>query len=256
VPKIPAAARTAAAEREAQRRRQRRIVSSAGIVVAVAVVIVGAVWVLSPPAPVCVRVGDDTIGRKRFEVPPCNTITDVQNQFFVAHIETTLGSITVNLDPVLAAKTVNNFVFLARTGFFDGQEFRVDAAADHAVVQSGDPLGNGKGGPGYTYQGETPSPITRYVRGVVAMANTGDPSSNGSQFFIVVRDYDALGTPASIPKFTFFGFVPDEASLAVLDRMIVAPRTGTKPTTPIRINTVRIEEVDRRGSPTPTPHVS
>jgi cyclophilin family peptidyl-prolyl cis-trans isomerase len=251
VTKVPPAARVAKQARTATRRRRRRIVSITALGLVLAGTGLFLTFALQPAPPICVHVDTSTIGKKTFPSPPCDMIADQDKQFFIAHLDTTMGPITINLDPGLAPKTVNNFMFLARTGFFDGLTFRVDSKPDHAVVQSGDPTGDGRGGPGYRYGGETPSPITRYVRGTVAMANTGDPSSNGSQFFIVVRDYDAIGTPNQTPRFTFFGFIPDDESLATLDQMSQVPLDGNRPVTPIRINKVTIEDTSRFGTPSP-----
>lgn len=214
------------------------------------------VWALAPAPVACLHVGPDTIGKKRFSAPPCNVIEDKRASLYIARLETSMGTIIITLDPVLAPESVNNFLFLARTGFYDGLQFhRVENASDHALVQTGDPTGTGRGGPGYTYAGSTPSPITRYARGVVAMANTGTPASNGSQFFVIVRDYEALGPPQTMPRYTFFGYVDDPSSLRVLDAMVQVPVDGTRPVTPVTITKVTVTEVARHlpASPSPSP---
>jgi cyclophilin family peptidyl-prolyl cis-trans isomerase len=216
------------------------------------VAIAGIIWgVTRPPPPPCIQVSRDTRGHE-FEAPPCPFIDRTHR--YIARLETTLGEITITLLPEIAPVTVNNFVFLARSGFYDGTTFhRIEDEPDHAFVQTGDRTGTGKGGPGYTYQGETPSPITVYVRGTVAMAHTGDPSSNASQFFIIARDWDALGPPDTTPSYTFFGFT-DEPGIAVVDQMLEVPREGTRPTAPIVLERVTIEELDGEGNPlTPSP---
>lgn len=214
------------------------------IAVAIAGIIFGAT---RPPPPACLQPGPAHSGKDSFEAPPCPFIDATHR--FVAQIETSLGPITIQLLADVAPFTVNNFVFLARAGFFDGTTFhRIEDEQDHAFVQAGDRTGSGRGGPGYTYQGETPSPITTYVRGTVAMANTGDPSSNASQFFIIARDWDALGPPDSIPSYTFFG-IADEPGLETIDAMLEVPRDGTRPTTPIVIERVTIQEFDADGNP-------
>jgi peptidyl-prolyl cis-trans isomerase B (cyclophilin B) len=100
-----------------------------------------------------------------------------------ATIATDKGEIVIALDPSRAPKSVNNFVFLAREGFYDGLTFH--RVVDGFVVQGGDPEGSGRGGPGYRFEDE---PVQgEYVAGAVAMANAG-PNTNGSQFFICSVD--------------------------------------------------------------------
>lgn len=189
--------------------------------------------------PACDVPGALTEPGNRYVGPPTRVIDT--DRVFEAVIETSLGTIRADLFGPLAPDTVNNFVFLAREGFFDGTTLhRVEVTDDHAIVQGGDPTGTGCGGPGYTYDGEVPSPITPYRRGVVAMVNAGTPASNGSQFFIVIEDYEALQQPTSMPRYTAFGLVEDAASLAVLDAVAAAPRKGTRPDPPIVVRRVRI----------------
>jgi cyclophilin family peptidyl-prolyl cis-trans isomerase len=102
---------------------------------------------------------------------------------YVATLDTGRGEIEMTLDPSRAPKTVNNFVFLAREGFYDGLTFH--RVVDGFVVQGGDPEGTGSGGPGYRFEDE---PVQgEYIAGSVAMANAG-PNTNGSQFFISTVD--------------------------------------------------------------------
>lgn len=102
---------------------------------------------------------------------------------YQATIATDRGDIVIALDPSRAPTTVNNFVFLAREGFYDGLTFH-RVVADF-VIQGGDPEGSGRGGPGYRFDDE---PVQgEYVAGAVAMANAG-PNTNGSQFFICTVD--------------------------------------------------------------------
>jgi len=179
---------------------------------------------------------------KQFAKPPKMTID--KTKVYIATMQTSCGDIKIKLDPKLAPTTVNNFVFLANQHFFDGTVFhRVqNIPGDYAIVQGGDPQGTGSGGPGYKYKGETPPATAQYSRGVIAMANSGDPSSNGSQFFFVVHAWPAL------PKnYTIFGNVDDATSLAALDRMITAKGPdlgqglGLKPTPPIFILKVTVQ---------------
>ncbi len=112
------------------------------------------------------------------------------NAIYCAGINTNRGLIIVELDPKLAPKTVNNFVFLAQHHFYDGLVFnRVEKSGSRHIIQAGDPLWNspdakkrGTGGPGYTIPNE---PVQgNYTAGTIAMANTGAPNTSGSQFFI------------------------------------------------------------------------
>ena len=102
---------------------------------------------------------------------------------YEATIATDRGDIVIALDPARAPKTVNNFVFLARDGFYDGLKFH--RVVDDFVIQGGDPEGTGRGGPGYRFEDE---PVQgEYIAGAVAMANSG-ANTNGSQFFICTVD--------------------------------------------------------------------
>src|SRR5262245_8200954 len=102
---------------------------------------------------------------------------------YQATISTERGDIVIDLDPARAPITVNNFVFLAREGFYDGLTFH--RVVDDFVIQGGCPEGSGRGSAGYRFQDE---PVNgEYVAGAVAMANSG-PNSNGSQFFICTVD--------------------------------------------------------------------
>jgi cyclophilin family peptidyl-prolyl cis-trans isomerase len=129
---------------------------------------------------------------------------------YLATIETTKGTMQAELYPGDAPLTVNNFVVLARDDFYDGIKFHRIVA--NFMVQTGDPQGDGTGGPGYSFEDE---PVTRdYERGTLAMANSG-PNTNGSQFFIVHAD-------AGLPKsYTIFGKLTE--GLDVLDAIAAVP---------------------------------
>jgi peptidyl-prolyl cis-trans isomerase B (cyclophilin B) len=96
-------------------------------------------------------------------------------------METDRGVIQLELYPQYAPKTVNNFVFLAQQGFYDGVIFHRVIA--NFVIQGGDPTGTGRGGPGYRFEDETRGNPLRHETGAISMANAG-PNTNGSQFFI------------------------------------------------------------------------
>src|SRR5690348_3384955 len=104
-------------------------------------------------------------------------------QSYRATITTDRGDIVIDLDPKRAPASVNNFVFLAREGFYDGLTFH--RVVDDFVIQGGCPEGSGRGGPGYRFADEPV--IGEYEAGAVAMANSG-PNTNGSQFFICTVD--------------------------------------------------------------------
>lgn len=107
---------------------------------------------------------------------------------YSATFDTSRGTIVCELFAKDAPKTVNNFVFLARDGFYDGTVFH-RVIADF-MVQGGDPEGTGRGGPGYRFEDETGNNPNRHKVGSLSMANAG-PNTNGSQFFIthVVTDW-------------------------------------------------------------------
>ncbi len=111
---------------------------------------------------------------------PPEMVIDPQKKYMVS-IETTRGTIEVELYPQYAPKTVNNFVFLAREGFYDGVTFH--RVINNFVIQGGDPTGTGTGGPGYRFEDEVKNNPLKHETGTLSMANAG-PNTNGSQFFI------------------------------------------------------------------------
>ena len=117
------------------------------------------------------------------------------SKHYTATINTTKGTMKAELYANEAPLTVNNFVFLSRDGFYNGIKFH--RIIKGFMVQTGDPRGDGTGGPGYEFKDE---PVTRdYTRGTLAMANAG-PNTNGSQFFIVQKD-----SPGLQKNYTIFG---------------------------------------------------
>ena len=96
-------------------------------------------------------------------------------------METSRGTIELDLYPEHAPTTVNNFVFLVREGFYDGVTFH--RVIKNFVIQGGDPTGTGRGGPGYRFEDEVKGNPLIHEKGVISMANAG-PNTNGSQFFI------------------------------------------------------------------------
>lgn len=116
---------------------------------------------------------------KQWKTPPAMQIDVKKN--YSATIVTNRGTIEVALSAQYAPKTVNNFIFLARDGFYDGVSFH--RVISNFMVQGGDPTGSGSGGPGYRFEDETRGNPLKHETGVISMANAG-PNTNGSQFFI------------------------------------------------------------------------
>jgi len=165
---------------------------------------------------------------KQYPAPPPLAIDAAKR--YTATLETSAGTMTAELLPGEAPLTVNNFVFLAREGFYDGVIFhRVIAGF---MIQGGDPTGTGTGGPGYRFRDE---PVRLpYRRGTLAMANAG-PNTNGSQFFVMHADY---GLP---PNYTIFGRLT--AGHDVLDVIAMAPKgANDRPRDPVTIASVTITE--------------
>ena len=167
------------------------------------------------------------------EQPPAMQID--QNKTYQAVLKTSEGDITIDLDAKRTPKTVNNFVSLARDGFYAGTIFH--RVIKDFMIQGGDPNGDGTGGPGYKFEDENLE--EDYKRGTVAMANSG-PDTNGSQFFIIHKDYD-------LPKnYVVFGRV--SAGMEVVDKIAEAEVTmsgsmeKSKPVNPVSIESVKILE--------------
>jgi cyclophilin family peptidyl-prolyl cis-trans isomerase len=149
---------------------------------------------------------------------------------YSAEIETDAGTMTADLFAADAPKTVNNFVFLAREGFYDGVIFH--RVITGFMIQGGDPTGSGRGGPGYRFDDE---PVNRrYARGTLAMANAG-PNTNGSQFFVMHADY------ALPPNYTIFGKLTGGEE--VVDAIASAAKDANdRPEKPVAIKRVTITE--------------
>jgi peptidyl-prolyl cis-trans isomerase B (cyclophilin B) len=118
---------------------------------------------------------------------------------YSAIINTNKGIIEIKFAPEHAPKTVNNFVFLAKEGFYDGVTFH--RVIPDFVIQGGDPTGTGRGGPGYKFEDELAGNPLKHERAVISMANAG-PNTNGSQFFITHSPQSHLNG-----KHTVFGKV-------------------------------------------------
>ena len=119
------------------------------------------------------------MAKQQWAQAPALEIDPAKN--YRATLTTDKGDIQLELYPANAPKTVNNFVFLARQGFYDGLKFH--RVINNFMIQGGDPTGTGSGGPGYKFEDETYGNPLKHETGVVSMANAG-PNTNGSQFFI------------------------------------------------------------------------
>lgn len=157
---------------------------------------------------------------KQYSAPPPATIDTSKK--YTATFNTSRGTVVVDLFAKDAPNTVNNFVFLAREGFYDGTVFH--RVIPNFMIQGGDPTGTGTGGPGYKFQDETKGNPNKHKKGSLSMANAG-PNTNGSQFFITHIVTDWLDG-----KHTVFGEV--RSGQDVVD----AVKQGDK------LNSVQIEE--------------
>ncbi|MGI9605876.1 MAG: peptidylprolyl isomerase [Acidimicrobiales bacterium] len=162
--------------------------------------------------------------------PMCIDVTKT----YTAVMDTSLGSMTIELDAANAPNTTNNFVVLARYRYYEGIIFH--RIINTFMCQGGDPTGTGRGGPGYRFDDELPAPST-YRIGSVAMANAG-PNTNGSQFFLV-SGASGVGLP---PQYSLFGQITE--GLDVLEAMqSVATDRSDRPHDDVVINSVTITEV-------------
>jgi cyclophilin family peptidyl-prolyl cis-trans isomerase len=152
---------------------------------------------------------------------------------FTARMETDKGTMVIELFAEKTPKTVNNFVFLAREGYYDGVIFH--RVINDFMVQGGDPTGTGMGGPGYKFADEFHPGLKHDKKGVLSMANAG-PGTNGSQFFIT-----HVPTPWLDGKHTVFGQVVE--GLDVL--MSIPARDPNNRNAPaVKLTRVTIEESD------------
>jgi cyclophilin family peptidyl-prolyl cis-trans isomerase len=164
----------------------------------------------------------------QYSAPP-DFLIDAAHSFS-ALLDTNHGPIEIELLPERAPLSVNNFVFLARQGFYDGVIFH--RVVPGFVIQGGDPTGTGRGGPGYKIRDELEG-AGRYKRGMVAMANAG-PNTNGSQFFICLDD---VGLPHA---YTIFGRVT--SGMEAVDSIAAVNTKSEKPVEDCVIQTVTITE--------------
>ncbi|MCW2925445.1 MAG: Peptidylprolyl isomerase [Thermoleophilia bacterium] len=173
---------------------------------------------------------------KQWSGPPAMGLK--QGVDYTASIATSDGKLGVQLLPGLAPNAVNNFVFLSKQGFYD--HVPIHRMIPGFMMQSGDPTGTGTGGPGYDIADDPMPPNMTYERGVLAMANTGQPNSGGSQFFVM------LGNTPLPPTYSVFGYVTsgDDVLSKINARPVVDNGQGeqSKPATPIFVDGVTITE--------------
>lgn len=198
------------------------------------IILLGYMYVTSKPAQTSKlsdTKGEQTVKNK--SNPPPMAIDKTKS--YTAVLKTTEGEITIQLNASEVPVTVNNFVTLAKKGFYNNTIFH--RVIKGFMIQGGDPKGDGTGGPGYTFEDE---PFDgEYKRGTIAMANAG-PDTNGSQFFIMHQDYDLP------PNYTIFGNVIK--GIEVVDKIAEAKvstsQTGesSKPANPVKVTSVEISE--------------
>ena len=252
----------ALAAREAEYRK-RRTIRVVGVVIAVAAVIAYAMFsgrdegkpVAGDATPSPTEAAEGGVACDAEAPPEANPKQyDAPEQVledgvdYASVIETSCGTIEMDLLEEEAPKTVNSFVFLAREGFFDGLTFH--RIVGNFVIQGGDPEGTGRGGPGYAIDDEFPKKGNEYIFGTVAMANSG-PGTSGSQFFIVTHlgADDQTDEPAGLdPLYSIFGQV-EEGSYEVvktIDQQEVGggndPALAERPIATVYIESVEIVE--------------
>ena len=193
------------------------------------IIVIGFMVVKPTPQPEEQKMSPEPTGAK----PPPMMIDATKS--YTAILHTQKGDITITLNAKETPITVNNFVALARTNFYNNTPFH--RVIKGFMIQGGDPKGAGTGGAGYRFADE---PFTgEYTRGIVAMANAG-PNTNGSQFFIMHGDNP-------LPKnYVIFGNVTK--GLDVVDAIATAPVTlspsgeESKPVSPVKVTSVDIKE--------------
>ncbi len=201
--------------------------------------------VLTPPPPGAAITGDTPCPKAdgtserttSFAKPPPMCISPARS--YTAEVVTTKGRFTIGLDAKASPQTVNNFVVLARYKFYEGIPFH--RVVPGFVIQGGDPLATGRGGPGYRFDDELPRAGT-YQIGSVAMANSG-ANTNGSQFFIVTGESGA----ALQPNYSPLGTVTEGMDVVRAIEALGRPETpgdpdGGRPSEAVTISSITIKE--------------
>ena len=241
-----------------RRRRRGRLLSAAAIgVAATALIAVPALMGADDKAPAQSEQAKPTAACESNAPQPASPQSYARPQQVLepgvdygAVLRTSCGDLTIDLlesSPV----AVNNFIFLAREGFYDGLIFH--RIVEQFIIETGDPdglLGHPPDGPGYTIpdSSEFPSGGRKYVFGVVAMANTGQPDTGGSRFFIVIHEDEPAGLD---PLYSIFGRIDEssEETLAAVDRIAAKTTRGggdparmDEPLIPIFLESIEITE--------------
>ncbi len=189
-------------------------------------------------APHAPTTGSQPGSAKRWKTPPAMAIDTAKT--YIATLKTSLGDIRVELLAKESPATVNNFVFLAREGFYDGTIFH--RIIQDFMIQGGDPLATGEGDPGYSFNDELPAKHS-YEPGIMAMANAG-PNTQGSQFFIC--NGEKAKKLDTRPNYTQFGKVIEGMDVVLkISSVEVGPNEGgemSKPAVPPVLQSVTIEE--------------
>lgn len=243
IKKIKAERKQLKLEREDRTRRRKRIFLRSSLVFLGLLVISLAVFLGYKKYPNVFKFASNreeqsvtTTKPKKYDKAPEMTI-DLTKKY-LARFTTNKGTFEASLDPTLAPKTVNNFVFLARDNFYDNLVFH--RIVKDFMIQGGDPNGDGSGGPGYKFDDE---PITKdYKPGILAMANSGK-NTNGSQFFIMAGDYSG----GKLPKdYVIFGEIAEgmDTVFKIAETPVEQSSSGenSKPKEQITIEKVEIVE--------------
>jgi cyclophilin family peptidyl-prolyl cis-trans isomerase len=220
---------------------ERRKWIALGVFAAIAAVIVAAILISRGGGGGDASTTASADGCKQVEAPKPKTVsfkvppqTVKRGEELTAVVETSCGTFDIALDTRQAPKTVNSVVFLADEGFYDGLDFH--RVAPGFVIQGGDPLGNGTGGPGYSVDEKPPANLS-YTKGTVAMAKSSaePPGRSGSQFFVVLAP-DA-GLP---PEYALVGKV--RMGMGVVDRIGKLGTRSEKPKQTVLIERMTIEK--------------
>jgi cyclophilin family peptidyl-prolyl cis-trans isomerase len=247
------------AERAAQQRRRARIVGGITGLAVIGLVVAGYFAFTGGDTPnasatpstssspsvagdLCSSKAPKTAGEKKPTFKQAPEMTIDPKATYTATMKTSCGTIEMELYPDVAPIGVNNFVFLARQGFYDGLTFHRIVAG--FALQGGDPAGDGSGGPGYQFDNEISKKVTFADAGMLAYANSGI-DTNGSQFFITLAPEPGLD-PTPTASYTIFGKVTK--GMDVAQKMGALPTTDngqgelSVPTQPVYIDSVTIDE--------------
>jgi peptidylprolyl isomerase len=248
------------AERHAARKRRAALLGGLGTGVAVLVILVGLLALTrnkegasSSPTPstsssptggvACDAKKPTDAGEKKptFKAAPKPASVLDTGASYTAIVQTSCGEFRMKLLPESAPKAVASFVFLARKHFFDGLTFH--RIVPGFVIQGGDPQGTGQGSPGYSFANEIDKKLSMDHPGVLAMAHSSQPNSNGSQWFVTIGDDHQLDG-----QYTIFGSVTKGLSVVEkIGKLPVGGASGDTPTQTVYMEKVTIEEFHAGG---------